>query len=1139
MTFTVAAALRARGTASAAEGRVRIHRWLLDVDVVPVEDLATHVAAAYVNAKSRWANPTAPIAPRLPAAGTTTRTGDFGEIVSASLYNHRLGRPVPFQKLQSKPVAGATMQGGDVLALSLFDPGEPEPALVEVKTRPTVSPGAVLQDIAANFARVDDDYLVSAWAAGVDLMMAHPDDQKAYALSAAQHLARILEPERPYPVHARHAVVVTGKDNLTVPKVHEYWNAEPPVSELHVVVVPELLGVIDAVYATAGTLSYSDLASKAPDLLGARALLPGISAPVSSDAAAELVHEAGESLGAREAALWHLADWDGMGTARAREVEAIADDPVVQGLAGLLVGAGGRARQALAGTALEPFAEAVTDSWALKITRSELLSRTETVASAVGHSALADTIRTVGSSVAHRLSRHPRTLTTAAGADGPNVTHAVERMQRFGKQALWPSQAAAVSGGLLDRQQPSLAVQMPTSAGKTLLIELLVADTLDADAGVSVAVLAPTKALVAQLTGDLRSALRDDVSVRSSHGGLDFDIEDPWATGILATPGVAVMTPERFDLEWRRAATGDANASVDTVKLMIVDEAHLINDMFRGARLEINIGRALRRGIRVVLLSSQFGKPAELAAWLGGSEIKSEWTPTWLERFVYHRSADNSSGLLRGEAGEPSALFSLKPSSRSKGDGCPRERPAESAAIAKRLAPDGLVVVFANEKARIPTLVSTVHGFLGPVQAPDAQLVKLATAIESVDAGAAELLRDGIGLHHGDVPRPVRQAVETAARRNLLRSIVCTPTLLEGVDFPTRTVIAAYPPQERGRPDVARLRSLAGRAGRGGRYTSGVLVVMTDDEAHAKKWLHAFRMQLPVAKSGLTNALLELGEAADRLHLVDFGEGERQPIAVDGVVLATLVEGAVTDGDLRAALEAALGRTLWYSTTPDPIRERLLVLAAQRARFVANAVGDQPWSRAFYRSGLPLPTCLRLRDALRPHAGALAQALNDPAADVDAWLMWLATEVAPHARELNGWGDIDRNELRLALEKWRDGVALDAIDAAHSETWRFVQPALETVLPWVLTGAIEVAAACGGGADLRDTAHRRLGLSRLRYGVPSVDLCKAVQAGHDRVVVSELALKYANECADGRSWQSMTEYIIERLYFMDLEEEPS
>ena len=1133
MTYGFGAALRFQRKASAADGRVQIYRWRLDMAAVPSCDLARHIGAAYVNAKSRWSHPGADTLLRLPPQGTTTRKGDFGEIIAATLYTQRLGRYVPFQKLELKPVAGATLQGADVLGLTLVDPDDPGPVLTEVKTRPTISPGEVLKEIATSIARTTEDYLVSAWAAGVSLMESHPDDQKAYALSAAQHLARLVDPTGSYPPHDRHAVVVTATDNLTVGKVNQYWGSDPPVSELHVIVVDDLVNTMNSLYDAAGRLTYGDLASAAPHLLGERAHLPGLSAPVSSTAAAELVHAAAGSrtLALCEAALWHLADWDGMGTARARAVQEVEVDPVVRGLAAILVGAIARARTALRETELAPFSDAVQAAWARTLPAAELVDRTAAIASTVTPPDLAQAITYIGAAVAHRLPRHPATMTEAAGATGPNVRHAVERMERFGRHALWPSQAAAVGGGLLDRGHPSLAIRMPTSAGKTALIELLVADTLDLAGDPVVAVLAPTKALVAQLTGDLRGALPEGVAVRSSHGGLDFDTDEPSAKGILAERGVAVMTPERFDLEWRRAATGDGLASVDGVRLLVVDEAHLLSETFRGARVELAVARALRRDIRVVLVSSQFPNPQQLADWLDGDRIESDWSPTWLRRFVYYRSADKAVGLRQAESGDAAPVLTLKPSTRSSGDGCPRERPHEAAALAEIEHGDGLVVIYANEKARIANLVEAVRSKFGEWPAATPALLDLARAIESVDLVAARLLQSGIGLHHGDLPRPVRQAVETAARKNLLRCVVCTPTLLEGVDFPTRTVVAAYPPKtHKGNAEIARLRNLAGRAGRGGRFTSGTLVVMADDEAAGKKWLRAFRAQLPPTRSGLARALDQLRQTAKTLHVLDLGDEQRPVDAVDGLVLAAIAEGAVTDGELRAALEEALGRTLWYATTHPSTRDYILDVATRRAAHVARAVGDRRWSRSFYRSGLPVGSCIAVRDALAPHADRFERAMESKLTDPDEWLLWLAAAIAPQAKVLAHWTSMPWADMHDALGRWLRGEPLEVIAVAHPEVWPAIANDLETLLPWVLTGAIELAATHVGRTDLRDLAHRRLAISRIRYGVPRAELCGLVRGGLDRALVSRLASEHDAQNLSGRIGQSLEEYIVEQAW---------
>jgi hypothetical protein len=94
-------------------------------------------------------------------------------------------------------------------------------------------------------------------------------------------------------------------------------------------------------------------------------------------------------------------------------------------------------------------------------------------------------------------------------------------------------------------------------------------------------------------------------------------------------------------------------------------------------------------------------------------------------------------------------------------------------------------------------------------------------------------------------------------------------------------------------------------------------------------------------------------------------------------------------------------------------------------------------------------------------------------------------------------------------------------------------------MPWVLTGAVEIAAAAVGRDDVRDLAHRRLGIARLRYGVPRVELCDVVRRGHDRVLVTELAAQYDHESWTVRLSQSLTDYVVERsLAAVDDSEEP-
>jgi superfamily II DNA/RNA helicase len=1106
-------------------GRLSYTTWKLDIGAPGFERSATQeLARYYVGLTQSWTHPDATIAVELPTQDTT-RKGDFGELITACLFSHRLGYEVPFQKLEfMRPARTATVHGPDVSALTLGRKSTPEPALVESKVRPVISPKAILDEIKDSAGRKDQEYIVSAWRSAVRIMLLHPASAKHFALSAAELLAQLSATPGTYPEHDQQAVIITERPTLKVAKIEEHWGDQPPVSELHVVAVHQLEKLIEFLYTHASKLSYGDVASAAPHLVNEATHTPGLSAPVISDEAVKALRLSdGETSPVLlvEVSLWLLADWDGMGTARALELVDKATDPRVRELARLLSGAGRTARRALSqqDETLGRFARAVTDACERTVTAEQLSDATKAAAADLNDPGLASAVRYMGAAVRHRLARHPVAMVEAAGAVGPNVHHVVSEMTRFGKQAFWPSQSAAIQGGLLDRGHPSMAIKMPTSAGKTTLVELVCADALDADdEGVAV-VLAPTKALVRQLSSDLRKALPNTVAVRSSHGGLDFDIEGPSAEGLLNATGVVVVTPERFDLEWRQRISNADDAAIGGIRVLVVDEAHLITEMGRGPRLEFILGRAVRAGIRLVLLSSQLPMGDDLPGWIGGKAVESDWTPTWLQRFVYYRSADKKLGVLQREGGDPIEVLALTGSKKPKHGECERSRVQETAALAVQHHSEGLVVVYSHQRTRIDGLVAAVdeHFATQPVLTA-AKLKPLVEPLEESDPDYARLLRLGIGVHHANVPRRVRSAVEVAARKNLLRCVICSPTLLEGVDFPTKTVIAAYPPQtDRGKPEIGKLRNLAGRAGRGGRFSSATLIVMSEDGTQAAKWLRAFSAELPVTHSALSDALQAMFNWGQDVLSGQEPSDDKRLAVVDATILAAIAEGAIVDGDLRHAIEDVLGRTLWYAGANAVTREQLLQRATYRAACVRRRIALDEWSKAFYRSGLPLNCCLALREALAPHVGSIYNEVIDPEGDHDNVLLWLAVRIAPKMGELGHWQEAPAEELYRALHMWLMGESEEDIESRYAVAWKAVRPTdLETLIPWVLTAVIDFVATETEVPVFRELAHRRVVPVRLRYGVPEADMCELVRDGFDRDDAITVAEEFKSASLDAQ-----------------------
>lgn len=1138
MTTEFGAKLRATADPElTCDGQLTVYRWAFDVTPSDIPTLAVAVGRAYVTDAMQLAYPDARVSDKIPPEEGTTRSGDFGEMVARGIYSTRMGRTVPFSKLQlAKQVAKATLQGPDSLCLTITRGEDVEPVIIEAKWRASGTPAAVLGAIETNLKGLTEQYCVEGWAAGVQLMHAHPDHRREFAFAAAQHLGRLIDPDAPLPPHLRHAVAVVGEDRIPTAKIAERWTGTPPVAQLHVVTVADHEATLNSIFEAAGKLTYADLTGGASTLIPSGAT-PGISGLLSPDMAFRTASTSAPTPlhTILESSLWYLADEDGLALARAR-MAATEQDPDVRGLAQLLTGALGGARTTLKGRPLADFADAARDVLDLQEPTDRLREVLE--ATTALDIDLRDAAKHVAAALIHRLDRHPLTMTTAQGATGVAVQHVVDRMRRIGRHAFWPSQAAAVRGGLLDPGQRSLAIKMPTSAGKTTLMELVAADTIDRYPGGVVAVIAPSRALVSQLYRDIRDGLPADVNVRSSQGGLDYDTDLPSTGGVLDGPGVAVVTPERLDLDWRRAMTDDGGIDLEDIKLLIVDEAQHVDSGQRGATLELLIAKALRRGIRVVLLASQFSNVNAIANWVNGVALESDWRPAWLERNVYIRGLLGTKATtarmayLWPEGSDPTPVFKLKPSEKTKGDGWIRERPHEAAGLVEKWTPDGLVVVFTENKSYAQGLLNVIS--TGTVQhgPPRAALAELADSIENLHPAEAAALRRGFGLHHADVHRDVRQAIESAAKREggLLRCIVCTPTLLEGVDFPARTVIAAYPPRtpER-RPDIARLRNLEGRAGRAGKFISGRLVVMTSDHDQARLWRRAMRQGLPPTETALTKALKEMQLRAPEHMLIPANKD-----IINAVTIEALAESATVDGDLRRALEEALQRTFWSSTSaPQVDRSTTLATGTGYAARVAQRVPDAALRAAVYRSGLKLDGCLALRDALATNLNAIVRVLRadprDPAAQ-DRLLHWLVAACVANLEELKDLRDLAPGSLRDVLAAWVAGKSEADIEQLHPDTWEAVKPRhLETLLVWALTGAFEIIAALANDLDLRESAHNRLAPSRLRYGVFDAELCPLVRDGADRVQVARIANEYLAEPPSFGIFWPLAEEVLTRI----------
>ena len=217
-------------------------------------------------------------------------------------------------------------------------------------------------------------------------------------------------------------------------------------------------------------------------------------------------------------------------------------------------------------------------------------------------------------------------------------------------ELLPPQRAALVEQGLLDQAKTAVVVDLPTSGGKTLLAQFRILQALnqfDADDG-WVAYVAPTRALTAQVARTLRQDFEPaGVRVEQLTAAVEVDaFEEELLTGTDHAFDVLVATPEKLSLVIR-------NRRVERpLALIVMDEAHNIEDTERGMRIELLLATVKRDCPKAnfLLLMPYVEDSESIARWLAhdidaGQSISlgtSPWKPN--ERIIglYSAVVDDS-----------------------------------------------------------------------------------------------------------------------------------------------------------------------------------------------------------------------------------------------------------------------------------------------------------------------------------------------------------------------------------------------------------------------------------------------------------------------------------------------------------------
>ncbi len=184
-----------------------------------------------------------------------------------------------------------------------------------------------------------------------------------------------------------------------------------------------------------------------------------------------------------------------------------------------------------------------------------------------------------------------------------------------------PIQEKCLQAGLLNGK--SLLACAPTASGKTLVATMAMSTWLGKGKAIY---LVPLKALGNDKLKEYKRLLENtEFKVILSTGDLDSDSPQ------LAKSDILILTTEKLDSLLRHRLSWLAE-----VKVVVIDEIHLLNDTSRGPTLEI-ILTLLKTRIKPQLigLSATIGNPQELADWLGAELVIDTWRPVELKQGIF------------------------------------------------------------------------------------------------------------------------------------------------------------------------------------------------------------------------------------------------------------------------------------------------------------------------------------------------------------------------------------------------------------------------------------------------------------------------------------------------------------------------
>ena len=414
----------------------------------------------------------------------------------------------------------------------------------------------------------------------------------------------------------------------------------------------------------------------------------------------------------------------------------------------------------------------------------------------------------------------------------------------------WQAECLMLPGILSGR---NLVYSAPTSAGKTLIVELLALKCV-LELRKKVLVILPFVSVAHEKSNYLQQIFEPSgVKVGGFMGS-----QSP--AGGFASVDIAICTIEKANSLVNRLLEENSTHQLGVV---IVDELHMIGDHHRGYLLELLLTKLMfvhqkyqkvppshdpmnsepndrlelsqSTSVQLIGMSATLPNLSALASWLQAELYRTDFRPVPLKEMVKIGPTIYTDDFKK-----------LKDIDQS--ESVPGDEDDILLLCRERIIQGHSVLIFCPTKVWCENLATTLAGALaGFVDCRDergkpfldvSSLVGICQQLRRTQVGLDRVLEQtvpkGIAFHHAGLTFDEREIIEGAFRKSHIKILVATSTLSSGVNLPARLVIVRTPFFQRSLIDILVYKQMVGRAGRKGVDESGESILICKPKERLK-----------------------------------------------------------------------------------------------------------------------------------------------------------------------------------------------------------------------------------------------------------------------------------------------------------------